>query len=213
MKKQYYKVINTKNGHHGLYYKLGINIDPSPTPLEQIRSCGAGAIYFTTAENLPSFAGYGDKIAWVTPISKVKVDGNKLKAHRIKITKILPFKDALPLIKEILLTDYEEFEVDVKPELIIKDKKIPVISKLEWLENNDYDKFIIKLFLQNKNDKGLLGIFENYGWSNKDLLELSRAGLGNLIEWDQLRDVDANTMQKIVESNPKKFFKMIVDNI
>lgn len=96
---QYYKVVNP-NGHHGLVYHVGLNVDPSPRPLRTVGSCQSGAIYFTDKENLLSFMMYGNMVAWVTPESPVKKDeqGDKWKAHKINITKILPVKEALAII-------------------------------------------------------------------------------------------------------------------
>ena len=102
--KQYYKFINLgKQAHNGMDYKVGDFTDPRARPLSEIGSCESGAIYFTDMENLSHFYNWGTHLAWVTPLSRIKKDsdGNKWKAHKIRITKILPKKEALLHIEDL----------------------------------------------------------------------------------------------------------------
>src|ERR1041385_4122206 len=111
-KKQYYKVVNTKNGHHGFFYKKGLNIDPNPTPISEVGDCSPGALYFTDAKYLASWANYGDKIAWITPASKVVSNGDKWKAKKVVVTKLLPIsKQTLEKIPGLSPQDWKTFDI------------------------------------------------------------------------------------------------------
>lgn len=147
-KKQYYKVIDTKDGHHGYKYKMGINTDPHPVPLDQIGSCDAGALYFTDKENLADFRNFGTHIAWVTPISEVKDDFKKYKAHTIKITKILPMEKALPLIfkGEGLYDAFDNFCLNVPVEVI---EGLSVAKRMDYIMEMFSDSEIEK-YLKSK---------------------------------------------------------------
>jgi len=65
---KYYKVVNSKLGHHGIFYKEGKNIDP--LDFNPSGDCEEDGIYFTK-EDIFSFWSYGDSIYEVTPISKI----------------------------------------------------------------------------------------------------------------------------------------------
>jgi hypothetical protein len=142
-RRQYYKVINPK-GHNGLKYKLGINTDPNSRPLQKVGSCEMGAIYFTDAEHLSGFRNYGTLIAWVEPVSRIKPDeGNKWKAHTINITKMLPIKDALPLIygkkPAELVKSYESFDIEVPNDLM---QKLSLKEQYARCCSTDWKKFV-----------------------------------------------------------------------
>jgi hypothetical protein len=91
---QYYKIIDTKEGHNGFFYKLGINRDPNARPLNRVGSCEPGALYYTTAEYLHEFLQFGKSIAYITPIGEIKPDTpaytNKWKSSAVRVTKIVP---------------------------------------------------------------------------------------------------------------------------
>lgn len=186
-KKQYYKVVNTKIGHYGFYYKVGLNVDPFPRPLEYIPSCGFGALYFTDAENLSSFALTGDSIAWVTPASKVKADGVKWKAHKLNVTKILPFKKALPLIPGLCPNDYSSFGVKLTPKQVIQSEQFSLEDKLDWLM--DYGESPLALILANKGDKKFMKLVKEreFEFDEGDVRKLLDNDLPDLINQDTLR--------------------------
>lgn len=149
VEKQYYKVINPK-GHHGFMYKLGLNVDPNPRPLKEVGSCSQGALYFTDKENLPGFRGYGTMIGWITPKSPAKLDqqGDKWKAHSIEVTKMLPIKDALPLIYtniDELVSAFESFNLDIPREIL---NKIPLEKRWTIYAQNNQDDSERRKFLQ-----------------------------------------------------------------
>lgn len=224
-KVQYYKVIDIDGGHHGVYYKVGLNIDPNPIPLNQIRSCGAGAIYFTTAENLKYFTGHGSDIAWITPISKVQrdSDGNKWKAHKIQITKILPFDEALPLIKEISLLDYEEFGIEVDVEDILKTKSMSLEEKVQWLYDNDEEDKVLDFIMSNKTNKKLISYCKNndiawgISWSTEELKKIIDNKLLFLLSEDNIRDLllddETKLLKSLMKQDPDFFLNKVIDLI
>lgn len=218
---QYFKVVNVDAGHYGLKYKIGINEDPNPIPLDKIPSCGRGAIYFTTAENLHYFNHYGSHIAWVTPISQIKADGEKFKAHKIKITKILPFALAIPLIKEIPITDWESFGINVTYDMIVNSKKLTMQQKFEWIDEDDDEK-IAKFIIANKNSKELMSYIKKNrpGILSSQLLKLAEAGIYQIFEDNddyiyELINISGSypKFKKLVMSNPDKYLKMVYNLI
>lgn len=82
----YYKITNKDEIHHNLQYKTGLIIDPEKFDNDSRHSCVKG-IYFTTAEYLHKFFGYGK---WIRPVvipKNAKVildpDGNKYRADQL----------------------------------------------------------------------------------------------------------------------------------
>lgn len=218
-KVQYYKVINTKDGHHGLFYKVGITEDPRKRPLGEIGTCESGAIYFTNAEYILRFDHYGDSIAWVTPISRIKLDegGNKWKAHKIKITKILPIKDAIRFIRGISIDSYESY-VKITVKEVLESSRWDAIQKFNWLRN-DHETMVAKFLVSNKRNRKLIAHAKSYDieWSSSDVKLFLENGLEELVNIDTIRnlfyDEKYDLLQKVYASNPKEFLGTIRDLI
>ena len=213
---QYYKVIDTKHGHHGFFYKLGINSDPNPRPLSSIHSCSPGALYFTTLKNLSRWAECGDSIAWITPISPIKKDedssSEKWKAHTVKVTKILPIKQAVPLLKGLTANDYDSFDMGLTEKMVMESDWTPG-EKLDWLMDND--KSPVKLLLENhSNSKFLLNVSHlDYDWSVSESKTLVKAGLHKVIGYEGVSNLVRNdeykTLKLLVEADYRKFIQLI----
>ena len=86
---KYYKILSSDLTHHGFKYQEGLNIDTNP--FDETPDCGGG-LFFSNAENILSFVGYGNLIAEVevpdgTKIVQVE---DKYKAHAIVLKNIKP---------------------------------------------------------------------------------------------------------------------------
>jgi len=78
---KYYKVVNSEDGHYGLFYKEGRNIDP--VDFNPQGDCQPGGIYFSR-EDIFAFLTYGDKVYEVTPISEIYENLGKPKKWKCK---------------------------------------------------------------------------------------------------------------------------------
>ena len=86
---KYYKILRSDMTHHGFVYKEGLNVDINP--FDETPCCGGG-LFFSDAENILSFVGYGDLIAEVKipngeQIVQVR---SKYKSHTIVLKNIKP---------------------------------------------------------------------------------------------------------------------------
>ena len=86
---KYYKILSSDLTHHGFKYQEGLNIDTNP--FDEMPDCGGG-LFFSDAEHILSFVGYGNLIAEVevpdgTKIVQVE---DKYKAHAIVLKNIRP---------------------------------------------------------------------------------------------------------------------------
>lgn len=214
---QYYKVINVKNGHHGYHYKLGLNVDPlAKGRIEDVGFCQPGAFYFVTADYLIDWTEYGSHIAWVTPVSEVASDFDKFKAFRINVTKILPFEKALPLIKEIPLSEWEDFGVEITAKQVV-DSDMSLMEKFEWLfDKDEYDK-AFKLIIDNKTDRKFMRelIAEQLDWTVDEAKKLIKEDLMDLITTlPTIRELIERGHYKeamiIISSNPKKWLNELL---
>jgi len=82
---KYYKVVDSKRGHRGLFYKEGRNIDP--LPFNPSGNCRKGGIYFAR-EDIFAFWDYGDEIYEVTPISEIYENPGRIKKWKCKIVDL-----------------------------------------------------------------------------------------------------------------------------
>lgn len=214
---QYYKVVDTKNGHYGYFYKLGLNKDPLNIPLKDVRSCGPGAFYFTTQEHLSGWGRTGDSIAWITPISTVKKDHNeagiKWKAQTIKVTKILSIGEALPLLKSLTLEDYDNFGVTMSQKVVLE-SSLALADKFEWLIDNS--KPLMKFLEDNKdNNKFISWVAQtDFQWEIFELRAILKMGLEKIIGRDGLDNVimenNWKLLHQLIELNPKKYLSMLM---
>jgi hypothetical protein len=91
-KTRLFRVIDTKNGHHGYTYKVGLNEDPKEFGVRG--KCVSGGLYFTNPQNLISFWNYGDRVAEVEipegePVFEVSSAGPlKYRAKRIIVSAL-----------------------------------------------------------------------------------------------------------------------------
>ena len=212
---QYYKVINPA-GHHGLKYKVGLNTDPKALPLHLVGSCEEGAIYFTDKEHLLDFRGYGFLIAWVTPKSTIKPDKeNKWKAHTIEITKMLPFKEALPLIfsestPRELYKIFKSFNVDCPEEIL---SKLPLREQFELLSYRVVEK--VNFIKKNQKDSSFLSYVKKAYKDRYNTLSCTFVALilvENGMDWRELTDEDLHEVlqpQDQLTSDEKKLQKII----
>ena len=85
---KYYKIVDTVNGHHDLFYKEGYNEDPNE--FNPSGDCTPGGIYFSR-EDIFAFLHYGDTLFEVEPIGEVYENPSypkKWKAHAVKLKKV-----------------------------------------------------------------------------------------------------------------------------
>ena len=92
---KYFKILNEKETHNGLRYKIGMNKDA--LPFNPSGSCQPGGLYFSDVKNIFRFVNYGPWIREVI-IPKGEViytdpEGDKYKAHRIKLGKRMKLWD------------------------------------------------------------------------------------------------------------------------
>ena len=89
--KTYIKFLYSDLTHHGLTYKVGLNIDP--LPFVGSGSCQAGGIYFAEMKWMGKWMHYGTRFAIVKIPDDARVYkepcGTKLKADKIEIVKIV----------------------------------------------------------------------------------------------------------------------------
>lgn len=216
---QYFKVVDTRKGHYGFFYKLGINTDPNPVPLNQIRFCGKGALYFTTLEYLSIWAENGDSIAWITPVSTVMKDDDyqniKWKAHSVNVTRILPFKKALPLLlKELTVSDYENFGLNITEKMVMESSS-DLVEKLQWFldEGKSPMKFLVE---HQKNAKVISHLVnQDYDWTISEVKALLKAGLHRVIGYEAVctlvRNDEYKILKNLVDVDHVKFIKLIAE--
>ena len=91
-KQRLFRVIDTKDGHNGYMYKVGLNEDPNE--FSTSGGCVRGGLYFTTPSSLLAFWKYGDRVAEVEipegePVFEVSNAGPlKYRAKRIIISAL-----------------------------------------------------------------------------------------------------------------------------
>jgi len=97
---KYYKIVNPE-GHHGLIYHEGLNIDPRP--FNPSGDCKPGGIYFAR-EDILAFIDYGTELYEVEPIGDVYEnpgEHKKYKAHEVNLKYVGKVIDNIKmLIKE-----------------------------------------------------------------------------------------------------------------
>lgn len=109
-KTRLFRIINTKDGHNGYMYKVGLNEDPEE--FSTTGGCVRGGLYFTNVENLASFWKYGDRVAEVEipegePVFEVHNDGPlKYRAKRIIISSLYKKGDIIDKLVEMGLCRY-----------------------------------------------------------------------------------------------------------
>lgn len=216
---QFYKVINTKNGHHGLFYKLGINTDPNPIPLYRIPSCGKGAIYFCKRKWISKFADYGDSIAWISPVGKYIKDGEnypeKYKAHTINITQILPAKQALLLLPNVTLDEFSDFKEEISFRELVK-SKFPNHEIFDYIRGgygDDYAEMLGKFVVSRKTDVKFIQYVqnENVTWEPFDTELFLKHGLTNLINAGAVQELLVKDEKEILEKLAKKHTKLFIE--
>lgn len=92
-KKQYVKILSDDMEHHNFQYKEGLNVDTHP--FTAYGHCQKGGLYFCELSDAYLFLDYGTLIADVEVPSDAKVyqENNKLKADKIIIKNIKPFRE------------------------------------------------------------------------------------------------------------------------
>ena len=212
-KKQYYKVVDTKNGHNGFFYKVGINTDPNPVPLNEISSCGSGALYFIDGEHLRYWTNRGDSIAWVTPVGEMEEDWGKYRAHTLKVTKILPVAKALPLIPEADIETFKEFGVSVTLESILKENSIYVVA--DYMSDMNETDNLVKLLAMYPKNKKLIRMMKRWDieWKAKNVKALLKLGLFKVIGENAVRELfyekEFKLLEELAIAMPKQFFQCV----
>jgi hypothetical protein len=213
--KQYYKVVDLKHGHNGFFYKVGLNVDPHPRPLNQMDSCEPGALYFVEAKYLHDWSSKGMHIAWVTPVTQAQKDGEKWRAHEIHISKILPVEEAIPLIPDIHFEAYSAFDIDVSLEVLLK-KINNVVHVADYLTDKGDTENLVKLLALYPTHKKLLAYVKKYTihWGAEDVEGLVKLGFTHLISSDTIQDLfyakEFKLLEKIASYLPvKKFIQVL----
>jgi len=78
---KFYKVVDSQNGHNGLFYKEGRNTDP--LDFNPSGNCEPGGIYFSR-EDIFTFWDYGKDVYEVTPISEIHENPGSPKKWKCK---------------------------------------------------------------------------------------------------------------------------------
>lgn len=213
-KVQYFKVIDVRNGHHGLFYRLGLNKDPRPVPFEQMDPCAGGAIYFVTLDELHKWSDKGSHIAWVEPVDEIDKDGEKYRAHAIKITKMLPAEEAIPLLAGADLTLYEAFSVTPpldKLEKLVKSRK----KIAEFLIDADDIEALVKFLKKYPKDKSLLAYVKDayMELTVDDIKAIVKAGLTSILDDSAIRELfeakEFKLLKQILQINPDRFLQWV----
>lgn len=215
--KQYYKLVDTVHGHHGMFYAVGLNVDPNPVkPIEEVGSCEAGALYFATLDQLAAFTNYGDSIAWVTPKSKVVRDSGKYKAHKILITKLLPIKKAIPLlVKEGMNPeDAESFGYKFTAQEVMRSKYFSFRRKLDWLASHGKSQELMDLIYKNRNNKDAMKtVQQSYiHFSIREIRILVDRGVDQALTSLEISKLliarDYKRLAKLIHKDPKRYLSM-----
>lgn len=214
-KKQYYKIVDTQAGHHGFFYQVGLNVDPNPVePIERVGSCRYGALYFVDIEHLPNWASVGDSVAWVTPRSKFVKDGDKYKAHKLEVTRLLPFKKALPILltEGLRITDAHLFGIKVTGKQILADQTLTPVEKLEWFLDNGKDPFpLVAKYMTD--EKFMINLREESNWTLSQCKRLIKMGADDALSTDDIIDLVRHDEYKLVASlinkNPKRYIDIL----
>lgn len=214
---QYYKVVNTVWGHHGFQYKVGINTDPNPIPLDQIPSCGKGALYFVTVDQLEDWIDKGDSIAWITPISRVVKDSDegKYKAHKVRVTKMLPIAEALPLIKKVSLVAYDRAGIVLDDKDVINNSNFTLAQQAEWLLDGYKGGKALKLLLANPKSRPLRKFMKEADlvYTTGEIKKLIAAGLTDVIgenAIDELRYDNKKLLKELCRIDDR-IFDIVLD--
>ena len=98
-KMKYYKIVNP-DGHRGLVYKEGLNVDPKP--FKPYGNCEPGGIYFSR-EDIFAFLDYGTELYEVEPVGEVYENPGspkKWKAHSVNLKYIGKVLDNIKFLVE-----------------------------------------------------------------------------------------------------------------
>lgn len=91
MQKQYFKITNKDENHHGFQYKEGLNV--LDKPFDEQGYCVPGGLYFTDAKHICEFLSYGVYLREISlPFDDkdfrwVRDNGNKWRANKIILGK------------------------------------------------------------------------------------------------------------------------------
>ena len=126
--KKYYKVVD-ENGHYGVCYKLGLNIDPLPFNDNKDDECVEGGIYFSDLDSIFCYFHYGDYVAEISIPADAKVCANdnwdKARADKIIINKMINKKDFIRWLVDNNQLNWKEYSWAVSeycPHKIDKEK-------------------------------------------------------------------------------------------
>jgi len=130
---KYYKIVNPE-GHHGLIYREGLNIDP--LPFNPSGDCEPGGIYFAK-EDILAFMDYGTELYEVESIGDVYENPGKpkkYKAHEVNLKYIGKVIDNI----EMLIKEGADIHADND-------------TVLYWAAKNGHYN-VVKLLLENGTD-------------------------------------------------------------
>lgn len=108
---KYYKIINP-DGHNGLVYHEGLNVDP--LHFKPYGDCLDGGIYFAR-EDIFAFLRYGSELYEVEPVGEVYEnpciysERKKWKAHEVNLKYVGPAWDNIPFLVEQGVNIYADY--------------------------------------------------------------------------------------------------------
>jgi hypothetical protein len=97
----FYKFIRQDKTHHGFEYRKGMNVDT--VAFHPTSTCSAGGLYFTTAQYVHLFFGYGKYLCEVhiPPDARCYIEENKIKADRLIVPAFTPVADSILLQSDL----------------------------------------------------------------------------------------------------------------
>lgn len=108
---KYFKIVDPR-GHHGMFYKEGINTDV--LPFNPSGNCDPGGLYFADANWIAYFLDYGTDVYEVEPIGEVYENPytpKKYKAHSLNMKRIGDWTKNVDTIKYLIDNiDYEHIK-------------------------------------------------------------------------------------------------------
>jgi hypothetical protein len=148
---KYYKIFNESDKHNGFQYVDGLNIDSIPFNDDPNDSCVKGGFYFSDAEHICEFLGYGNYIREVSLPDDAKMvkNGNKWRADKLFLHER---KDLRKDLRKV-----ETWEWMIKQGINIHAKNDEALRYSAYYGHIDVVKFLVEngADIHAKNDEAL----------------------------------------------------------